>query len=442
MKEVIYVNEGIWPEFWKDHWIHPLFKKGSSFSPQQYFGLHLTSILSKSVEKVIACNLTSFLHGTNAYGGTQWAFRPAHSCRDLIALVTGRWLLQLHEGKRIAVYLSDISGAFDRVSTEILLAKLRAVGVAETLIRFLGSYLEARRATVLVQGQESDIYELLNMVFQGTVLGPPLWSIFFADVDNVIPKSFDKQKFADDLTASKSFPGDTCNDIIYNELKDCQERVHSWGEVNRAIFGSTKEAFAILDLVSPVAEDFRMLGTWFDGKMSMRTNVEKMAGKAKSKVAALLNCSSFYSTHEMVRQFKTHVLGLLELNIGGFYHAVDTVQAELDQIQASFLRKLDVSAKEAFLIYNLAPLTTRRDIAMLGLLYRCVHEIAHPDLQALFPRCHVSHDYSTRLQDRRHTFQLKEEREGTRNKLLERSMFGLVRISAWFQCATALGPSG
>ena len=49
--------------------------------------------------------------------------------------------------------------------------------------------------------------------------------------------------------------------------------MHSWGEVNRAIFESTKGAVAILDLVNPVTEDFRMLGTWFDGKMSMRTNV-------------------------------------------------------------------------------------------------------------------------------------------------------------------------
>ena len=53
------VNEGVWPDSWKDHWIHPLFKKGQSFSPLQYRGLHLTSILSKSVEKIIACNLTS-----------------------------------------------------------------------------------------------------------------------------------------------------------------------------------------------------------------------------------------------------------------------------------------------------------------------------------------------------------------------------------------------
>ena len=391
------VNEEVWPDSWKDHWIHPLFKKGQSLSPLQYRGLHLTSILSKSVEKIIACNLTSFLHGANMYGNTQWAFRPGHSCRDLLALVTGKWLLQLHDGNRVAVYFSDISGAFDRVSTEILLAKLRAVGVAETLIRFIGSYLEARRATVLVQGCESDIYELLNMIFQGTVLGPPLWNIFFADVDQYIPESFDKQKFADDLTTYKTFPGNTSNEDIFAELEDCQKKVHHWGEINRATFEPTKESFAILDLTNPVAENFRMLGSWFDGKLTMNVNVEKMAGKAKSKVMALLNCRSFYSTCEMIRQFKTHVLAHVELNIGAFYHAVDSVLGEIDQIQISYLRKLDLSCRDAFLNFNLAPLCTRRDIAMLGLIYRCVHGLAHPDLQALFPRSHMNHDVATRL---------------------------------------------
>ena len=44
----------------------------------------------------------------------------------------------------------------------------------------------------------------------------------------------------------------------------------------------------------------------------------------------------------------------------------------LDRIQDRFLEELGLSAAEALLKHNLAPLSTRRDIAMLGLIHRTV----------------------------------------------------------------------
>ena len=48
------------------------------------------------------------------------------------------------------MYLSDISGAFDRVSAELLLKKLRAAGVNDAALQFLESYLQERNSTVVV----------------------------------------------------------------------------------------------------------------------------------------------------------------------------------------------------------------------------------------------------------------------------------------------------
>ena len=92
------------------------------------------------------------------------------------------------------------------------------------------------------------------------------------------------------------------------------------------------------------------------------------------------------------------------------------------------MHKLDISVTEAFLEYNLAPLSTRRDIAMLGLVYKCVFRLAHPDLCNLFARSETGHEYSTRLQKNRHEYKLEEETDWTRHELLRRSIFGAVRI--------------
>ena len=55
-------------------------------------------------------------------------------------------------------------------------------------------------------------------------------------------------------------------------------------------------------------------------------------------------------------------------------------------MQASFLASLDISEQAAFKRYRLAPLCSRRDIAMLGLLHRVVLGTAPQPLESLFPQ--------------------------------------------------------
>ena len=75
-------------------------------------------------------------------------------------------------------FLNEISGAFDRVSKEIISSKLQGFGIGETCLRFLDSYLAPRIGNVVVQGKMSENMIQDNSVFQGTVLGPPLWKCF------------------------------------------------------------------------------------------------------------------------------------------------------------------------------------------------------------------------------------------------------------------------
>ena len=58
--------------------------------------------------------------------------------------------------------------------------------------------------------------------------------------------------------------------------------------------------------------------------------------------------------------------------------------------------------------HNLAPLATRRDIAMLALLHKCALGVAHPDLIALFPLQEPPGGLYTRLQKKRHEKQFVE----------------------------------
>ena len=119
--------EGCWPEIWKTHHIVPLYKRSAVYAAGNYRGVHLTSILSKVAQRVIAAPLVRYLQ-INAFDVNQWAFTKNRNARDLATLCVSSWILGICTGKKIGAYLSDISGAFDRVCKDFLMAKLYAAG--------------------------------------------------------------------------------------------------------------------------------------------------------------------------------------------------------------------------------------------------------------------------------------------------------------------------
>ena len=146
-------------------------------------GIHLIQVLSKIAEKIIGKTLREFLQRTS-FGKNQWAFTPGLGARDLVTKLVMEWILAICMGKKVGAYLSDISGAFDRVCKEYLLSKLSAAGVGQLYLNFLDSYLSPRQGQVVVEGEFSDMFEIADSVFQGTVLGPSLWNTFFADISD------------------------------------------------------------------------------------------------------------------------------------------------------------------------------------------------------------------------------------------------------------------
>ena len=142
----------------------------------KYRGIHLTSIMSKTVERVIGSPLIDFLQ-KHAYGQEQWAFRKKCGARDVVTLSVAMWTLHICRGFKIGIYLADISGAFDNVSRTLLLGRLAECGIPSQYLDFLNAYLLSRQGIVLVEGKHSDPIILTDMVFQGTVLGPCLWKV-------------------------------------------------------------------------------------------------------------------------------------------------------------------------------------------------------------------------------------------------------------------------
>ena len=112
------------------------------------------------------------------------------------------------------------------------------------------------------------------------------------------------------------------------------------------------------------------------------------------------------------------------------YHVTCTVLKPLDQLQERFLRNAGLSDLEALMVFNLAPLTTRRDVAMLGLIHRTVLKKGPEQFQQYFALQTQARRPNTRGQARReeHGRQLQDYRTSSHLNVVRRSALGLVAV--------------
>ena len=86
---------------------------------------------------------------------------------------------------------------------------------------------------------------------------------------------------------------------------------------------------------------------------------------------------------------------------------------------------MKLSPSEAFLSHNLAPLSLRRSIAMLGFLYKCVRGVAPTLCCSLFTLDNRRNE-NLRSNERLHKFQLVDPVGVSASPLLRRSIYSLV----------------
>ena len=363
------------------------------------------------------------------FGSNQFAFRKGRGARDAIALLTISWIAALNGRCKIGLYCSDVSGAFDRVDSEILMQKIDSCKFHPKFAQLLASWLRRRVGRVLVGGEMSKEMPLEDMVFQGTVLGPPIWNIFFADAAiSIRAAEYNDIVYADDLNAYKVFPADTSNEDILNSNGACQESLHAWGTKNRVSFDPGKESSHVICQHDAVGGNCKILGIMFDPQLTMKTAVDDLVHEVRWKRMTLLRSRRYYDVDKMIDLWKAHILSFIEYRTPGIYHAADCHLSRVDNLQTSFLRELGLSDLDAIRLFRLAPLCTRRDIAILGIIHRCVLGYGPLHFREYIRLAEQPNRGVTRRTAQSHRLQLCSIIDGTQKEIARRSLLGMVDV--------------
>ncbi len=198
-------------------------------------------------------------------------------------------------------------------------------------------------------------------------------------------------------------------------IANCQKELHQWGDANQVAFDASKESQHVLSLSDSSDSSFTLLGVPFDSELAMADAISDLVNAAGWKLRTLLRTRRFYADADLVVLYKSHLLSFLEYRTPAVYHATRAVLVRLDSVQTRFLKDIGIDEVTALVEFHLAPLSTRRDIAMLGLLHRTALGKGPSVFQDLFERDQRERSFI-------------DPRRARCAPLIKRSAFGLIAV--------------
>ena len=133
----------------------------------------------------------------------------------------------------------DYKKALDLIEHNILIAKLKSLGMNSREIAFFTNYLKNRTQVVELEGYRSTSKTITNGVTQGSVLGPLLFIVFINDLPKAVKKSV-VEIYADDTTNIASAVLESTHTAIKDQLKEDMNQVVRWSCENNMILNASK----------------------------------------------------------------------------------------------------------------------------------------------------------------------------------------------------------
>ena len=147
------------------------------------------------MESIIRDKLLEHMRTNDIISNKQHGFVPFGSCMSNLICIE-MWSEMLEANCSLDVIYTDFAKAFDRVSHDKLLQKIKSVGSVGNTCVWIRSFLKDRSQKVRVDDAYSSSANVKPGIPQGSVLGSILFIIFINDMPDIIESTC--QLFADD----------------------------------------------------------------------------------------------------------------------------------------------------------------------------------------------------------------------------------------------------
>ena len=139
------MESGSFPSEWKKGNMVPIHKKDDKQCLKNYRPISLLTICGKIFEKLIFNEMFKFFIENELISPNQSGFKPGDSCINQLLTITHEIYKSFDEGSEVSGVFLDISKAFDKVSNEGLIFKLKQNGISGSLLNLLCDFLRNRK---------------------------------------------------------------------------------------------------------------------------------------------------------------------------------------------------------------------------------------------------------------------------------------------------------
>lgn len=254
----------------------------------------------------------------------------------------------------------DYSKAFDVVNHEILLTKLRCLGINGQILSWVSSFLTDRTLQVCVKGHKSRPKEVLSGVPQGSVLGPLLFLVYINHVASQLSSNF--KIFADDLKIyaliDQSNPD--AEALVQTDIATLSHTSESWGlnlnaskcAVLRFMRGSrsavSSPVYVLNGNLLPVLNSYRDLGVTVDTSMKFHEHIDSLSHKASGLCHNFLKSTVCRTPEFMTFLFNTHIRPLLDYGSCLWNTGFVEDARKLERVQRRWTKRIDNLAELSY----------------------------------------------------------------------------------------------
>ena len=304
--DLIYQNNVI-PDQWKLAKIVPVFKKGNKNKIENYRPIANQCSTSKIFEKLILKQI-NYLEQKNKLDFT---CKQQHGFKKNKSTATAGLLLQslishATDSNNYALMASlDLSAAFDLVNVELLIKRLKIIGMPMDLVKLIEVWLTDRKFYVEVDGQVSRILDTADGTIQGSVLGPILYAIFVSPLFDLVNLT----NFADDNFILEF--DSKINNLIVNMEKKL-EMITKWLKDSGLKVNESKTEICLFHRNDPQKisivlqgqtisskPTMNVLGVIFDSKLNWNAQVSNAIMKANRSLYAIKLLTKYFDGPEI-----------------------------------------------------------------------------------------------------------------------------------------------